>query len=524
MPIRNQLLTQRGAAPRGTPPEGGQYAVTLNPDTATVAPGSTVDIDVLANDTSTGGPLVLQSVSTPTIGTASVVNNKVRYAAPANATPGSMVTFSYTAAPSGGTPRVGTINVALQSALAYGPAPRKPYEGLFYGNAVMTHGPGDLEMDGAKTVVMPFQSRYDGILRAIGIHIRNNDAGSTASYSKGNGGSIVFEIHATNPTNSDQSNGTILGKTKVYTNATQTFGTGGKGIKFPLNDGGMPEPVLERGKYYAIVGKNVHSDPANNFCSVNHITNVWFQSTYSNTKPKKLSDYFYDVRAGWGNSTGGGLAPRYDRHGTYLLHIDLQDGQPEIATGPATIYAQPSGGLIDITNTKWLRQIMVVTEAIRIPGMWVVAYRYSATAAGDLVLELRNSSGTLLRSSSRATSDWANIPFVGGIPNMSFADQMLYNPGEEWKWLAFASPITLDPGTYIATFRCSAANVTMRVMLNMSGNQTSLHQGAMRTKEQFPAGSYAQQSSNSGSSWVGPTIWGTANRTDFVMPLLAPLV
>ncbi|MCW5812281.1 MAG: cadherin-like domain-containing protein [Labilithrix sp.] len=85
-----------------------------NDDTATASVGTSVDIDVLANDTDPDGipptVLTITAVSTPSIGTATIVGNQIRYTAPIGAT--GSATFTYTVS-DGTLTATGNVTVAI---------------------------------------------------------------------------------------------------------------------------------------------------------------------------------------------------------------------------------------------------------------------------------------------------------------------------------------------------------------------------------------------------------------------------
>lgn len=92
-----------------TPPPVASAPVAQN-DTAISLNNAVLDIDVLANDTAgSGGALTLSAVTAPTLGTATIVDNKIRYT-PAGTFLGSD-TFTYTV--SSGT-RTATATVTVQ--------------------------------------------------------------------------------------------------------------------------------------------------------------------------------------------------------------------------------------------------------------------------------------------------------------------------------------------------------------------------------------------------------------------------
>jgi hyaluronate lyase len=67
-----------------------------NPDVAQTAPGTPLLIDALANDSAASGELALVSVTTPTSGSASIVDGKIRYVPAPNFT--GLASFQYTVA------------------------------------------------------------------------------------------------------------------------------------------------------------------------------------------------------------------------------------------------------------------------------------------------------------------------------------------------------------------------------------------------------------------------------------------
>ncbi|GHG67911.1 hypothetical protein GCM10010919_16950 [Alishewanella longhuensis] len=97
-----------------TPPPAATAPVAQN-DTAISLNNVVLDIDVLANDTAgSGGALTLTSVTAPTLGTAEIVNNRVRYT-PAGMFLGSD-TFTYTVT-SGTRTATATVNVSGQQSI-----------------------------------------------------------------------------------------------------------------------------------------------------------------------------------------------------------------------------------------------------------------------------------------------------------------------------------------------------------------------------------------------------------------------
>jgi Big-like domain-containing protein len=100
----------------GTPPNRPPVAVN---DTAATT-GGPVTIDVLANDSDPDGdPLTVQSVTTPTLGTATIVGNQVLYTPPASGA-GGTATFDYTINDGRGGTATATVIVTV------GPPPNRP--------------------------------------------------------------------------------------------------------------------------------------------------------------------------------------------------------------------------------------------------------------------------------------------------------------------------------------------------------------------------------------------------------------
>ncbi len=92
--------------------------VAVNDTAATT--GGPVTIDVLANDSDPDGdPLTVQSVTTPTLGTAAIVNNQVVYTPPASGA-GGTATFNYTISDGRGGTATATVTVTV------GPPPNRP--------------------------------------------------------------------------------------------------------------------------------------------------------------------------------------------------------------------------------------------------------------------------------------------------------------------------------------------------------------------------------------------------------------
>ncbi|HEX5121880.1 MAG TPA: Ig-like domain-containing protein [Rhodanobacteraceae bacterium] len=101
-----------GAAPNRPP-------VAVN-DTATTTIATPVTINVIANDSDPDGdPLTVQSVTTPTVGTAAIVNNEVVYT-PTPTGAGGTATFDYTINDGRGGTATATVTVTV------GPPPNRP--------------------------------------------------------------------------------------------------------------------------------------------------------------------------------------------------------------------------------------------------------------------------------------------------------------------------------------------------------------------------------------------------------------
>jgi hypothetical protein len=393
------------------------------------------------------------------------------------------ITFS---APSAGTLQLGctvtnssyltaSATAVVQVASASAPAP----VGL-YGTALGLDSLANTRIGGPYGTVASyrFRAKHTGTLSALKLYfIWDTSAADAGGYSGGTGGTMVCTLKADDGTSNHYPTGPALAVASLVSPI---------GKKFPVVPFSAPVTV-QAGTLYHIVFTNGDPSPTINYASVNAVYAKVAQSPrqplFADTDWAMLlgssSDGGTTPSGSWslrGSSTGDSYCP--------IMELQYGDGWKE-GQGYMEVWI---GGAVQVGGSTAVRQTFTVSGSSRNVDQLSLRLRQNAsiTGTGDLSVRLEKADGTLIE---QGTIPRASIPTSYG-----------------WVTYKLSAVRTLAAGTGYNLVLTAPAGTAYDVFPVRQGSSYGF------SPNTYFADGLAQV--NTGSGWVGWTMWGTTNNTD----------
>lgn len=339
----------------------------------------------------------------------------------------------------------------------------------FYGSGLNADSLANTTVgESGQSVSFRFVAAHTGTLQQIRPWLMFGETG----YSKGTGGSLRIEVRPDDGTMNHLPGSDVLGST---VDASPTANG-----KFPLITFSSPAK-LEEGQLYHLVWTNPDPDANSNFVSVNCLMTrpapVPRQPTMSDldfTMFHRFGTSVWKIREGY----------------TPVLELDYADG---FSHGVGYMEVWNRGGLQKISGGTAVRQSFTVSGPDRTVSR--VSVRLSReSGSGDLTVRLEQADGTLVEE--------GRIP--AGSVKMSDASSGF--PESTWVGIDFTSKQKLVSGQKYNLVLMAPADTSYPIYAIRDGTGYGFKPTTV-----FADG-YAQF--NSGSGWVGWTMWGETNRKE----------
>jgi hypothetical protein len=281
-------------------------------------------------------------------------------------------------------------------------------------------------------------------------------------YSGGNGGQIRVELQTDDGTSSHRPSGSVL--------ASATVAPGNPVANHWPVITFNSTPQLTAGQLYHVVFTNVDASPTTNFMSVNGV--------YDSTPTTPMQPEFAD--SDWAQliSTSGSWSARPI---TPVMQLNYGSGTIKgVGYMESWISSQQS-----VSGASKVGEIFTVTGSSRtVSGAGIRLARSSGSSA--LTIRLEDANGNLIDQ--------------GTVPASSIDSSM------HWVSARFSAPQTLSLGQTYRLVLSAPADTVYKAFPLRDGTSFGF------SKETVFADGYAQF--NTGSGWVGWTMWGQSNRTD----------
>jgi len=321
-----------------------------------------------------------------------------------------------------------------------------------------------------------FRAQHAGLLKSIRPYLMFVDGpGDPGNYSSGNGGTVLVQLQTDDNTANHFPSGTVLAEFLLRN--PKALGITPP-IIFPA-----PQPHLQAAGLYHLVFANAHSDPLNNFVSLNHL---WLDVS-SKMVPRQPTVSDVDLYT-LVQENGRVWNDQRFINDTPVFELTYADG---VAQGYGYIEVWSEGPISPISGVNQTRETFTVSGPDR--AVSAVSLRAARIRGSDpLTIRLETAANTLIEE--------------GTIPASSFPLGPLGPEGTRphvWVRFAFTKPRTLRSG--------------QSYNLVQSGPATSVYEAFPLRKaaeDGFAPASYfadghAQQ--NNGRGWVDwiPHSWGT---------------
>jgi hypothetical protein len=356
--------------------------------------------------------------------------------------------------------------VAAASQSITSPASASPQ---YYGSGIGTDGLANTTVGpNGNMVSYRFRAKHSGAVQQALIYLIPDHTG----YAGGNGGKTLVTLNTDDGTTAHNPSTTVLAS-YVMTNVNSLPSPDRYFYKLKFSS----PPTLTGGQIYHMVFKNIDSNPATNFLSVDALYELDFSAPVQDAIPALDAAVLLNEGRGW--QPRAGYTPIYQ--------LDFANGVTEgIGYMEGWIGApQP------ISGTHAVRETFTVSGSdVKVTSLAVRAARVNGN--DPLTVRLENANGVLIEQ--------------GSIPASAIPSSNSGSPSYFWAKFPLSATFTLVPGdTYHLELQAKSTSTyeTFPIRKGLSygfQDTTFFHDGS------------AEFGQN--GSWTGWTQWGVANRTD----------
>jgi hypothetical protein len=365
-----------------------------------------------------------------------------------------------------------------------------------YGSGLAAHSLGNLSIGTTSKAEnsIRFRPTQSGLLNQVQVYwIFKN----TIGYHDGDGGVMRITLRTDDGSIQHRPSQTILA-TLTFTPDLPQYNPQSKwDIRFNKLSFSSP-PEIVAGNLYHLHFENIHSDPANNWISLNNMFH-WSQSPDNSLPTTDATDLAILRRNNKGSwSRVNGFSPIMgfyidtDHDGT----VDYSHGQSYMEFWGASY----SG--LKLNGTMRVRQSLQPSTSIKITALNINIGHY--LGASPVYYMIKDATGKILANGEIAAS---HLPIATQVANcpQGTGDYCHY-----WTHSALSTSTTLleDQTYYLELYTTSDSEYRLNMIRD--GGNTSYD---LPDNGAFSDG-HTQYSINNGTSWSGVTFWGKSNRSD----------
>lgn len=416
----------------------------------------------------------------------------------------------------------------------------QPFSGSGIGSEVVGIQ-GNITVWNGKRVGFRYRARHDGALKSVSVHVKGEivsgatpptTSSSGGTYGWGNRGNLRARVYGDNGSGSpDLTNEVARSANKSSLPSDNTV------LTFDLFTPGSGTTGLGSTRFTQVAGQRYHvlfeNDAANNYENFSSLNYAHCRHGPRMVTPREPWSPYFDDEISWAFMPGDTPAesPRHQPS----FHLEIEVSNPVVHWGPINMLTHTNleqatgtaiGGIYQINagNGLMLRQKFAVPKDMTISKVRIMpAWFGPSSGTGNLLVKLKNSSGTVLATATYTPADGM---CVGSTYKNPWSDSTAMPDPLQFVDKNFSAAVDLLESAshyYLEFSQASGGNITWFVAVHEDAAEKGYYDGRTDPAPEswaptaaLSSVAQAEWSKDSGSSWQLCSIWSgsTDNRNE----------